>query len=324
MNLGEILDRTFQIFRSRFLVLVVIAAIPSFIVMCIELADVFWLHSHSLVHPFRQPGIFLWNFAVWLAFYHIASVLTFLSFPGQIHQVSSAVLGNKSSIRASFRFTAERWRSYLWIVVLKLLAMMVIPELLVAGLIAGTALIVDKAEGLNGGPDFPIFLIVALPTAGGIVAFLWLGACLSLAVPAGALENISGVNTLRRSWMLTRGSRLRILTAFLLSYVFGWIVLSGVQLAFRWAVFYVHSGPPFGMVGQRAYLAAFYLVYAATSALIAPIYPIAVTLIYYDQRIRHEGYDIERMMEAAGLNTPATLPASEPATTHVGVEEAQA
>jgi len=38
------------------------------------------------------------------------------------------------------------------------------------------------------------------------------------------------------------------------------------------------------------------------------LYPIAVTLFYYDQRIRHEGYDIERMMDAAGLN-PSSLPA---------------
>jgi hypothetical protein len=32
------------------------------------------------------------------------------------------------------------------------------------------------------------------------------------------------------------------------------------------------------------------------------------TLIEYDQRIRLEGYDIERMMQAAGMNAPLTLP----------------
>jgi hypothetical protein len=34
-----------------------------------------------------------------------------------------------------------------------------------------------------------------------------------------------------------------------------------------------------------------------------PLYPIAVTLLYYDQRSRKEGYDVEVMMEAAGLGT---------------------
>jgi len=38
-----------------------------------------------------------------------------------------------------------------------------------------------------------------------------------------------------------------------------------------------------------------------SNALIGPIYAIGLTLFYYDQRIRKEGYDIEWMMQAAGL-----------------------
>jgi hypothetical protein len=38
---------------------------------------------------------------------------------------------------------------------------------------------------------------------------------------------------------------------------------------------------------------------------------IAVTLFYYDQRIRYEGYDIERMMDAAGLNAPTASRSTE-------------
>jgi hypothetical protein len=34
---------------------------------------------------------------------------------------------------------------------------------------------------------------------------------------------------------------------------------------------------------------------------IGPIYPIAITLLYYDQRIRHEAFDLEQMMKAAGM-----------------------
>jgi hypothetical protein len=33
---------------------------------------------------------------------------------------------------------------------------------------------------------------------------------------------------------------------------------------------------------------------------------IVATLIHYDQRIRREGYDVEWMMRAAGLDAPAT------------------
>jgi len=44
------------------------------------------------------------------------------------------------------------------------------------------------------------------------------------------------------------------------------------------------------------------------SILTAPLFPIAITLIYYDQRIRLEGFDVEWMMlqagYAPGMNAP--------------------
>jgi hypothetical protein len=47
----------------------------------------------------------------------------------------------------------------------------------------------------------------------------------------------------------------------------------------------------------------------ALATLFGPIYPIALTLFYYDQRMRREGYDIERLMDAAGLQAPPPAPA---------------
>jgi len=51
---------------------------------------------------------------------------------------------------------------------------------------------------------------------------------------------------------------------------------------------------------------------------------VALTLFYYDQRIRHEGYDIERMMDSAGLNAPATPPSGEAQSAPAGAVEGQA
>jgi hypothetical protein len=45
-------------------------------------------------------------------------------------------------------------------------------------------------------------------------------------------------------------------------------------------------------------------------ALIKPIYGIALMLFYYDQRIRLEGYDIEWMMQQAGLVAPIAIEAA--------------
>ncbi len=45
-----------------------------------------------------------------------------------------------------------------------------------------------------------------------------------------------------------------------------------------------------------------------TNTLIGPIYSTGLTLFYYDQRIRKEGFDIEWMMQAAGLTSQPRLP----------------
>jgi hypothetical protein len=44
-----------------------------------------------------------------------------------------------------------------------------------------------------------------------------------------------------------------------------------------------------------------------TTTFLGPIYATGITLLYYDQRVRKEGFDIEWMMQAAGLTVPAPV-----------------
>jgi hypothetical protein len=113
MGLGEILDRTFQIYRARFWAVALIAAMPVFAMELIQFVDSTWLHVHSLVHPFRQPGIFLWNFVIGLAYYHVSLVFSGLAFPAVVKLTSSSLLGEECTIISSLRFAVVRWQSYL-------------------------------------------------------------------------------------------------------------------------------------------------------------------------------------------------------------------
>jgi hypothetical protein len=58
---------------------------------------------------------------------------------------------------------------------------------------------------------------------------------------------------------------------------------------------------------QAANVVMIFIIYGASfavQALTRPIYGIALTLFYYDQRIRQEGFDIEWLMHRAGLVAP--------------------
>jgi hypothetical protein len=60
-----------------------------------------------------------------------------------------------------------------------------------------------------------------------------------------------------------------------------------------------------------------------TTTFLSPIGAAGVTLFYYDQRVRKEGYDIEWMMQAAGLtvpNPPAAPASSEAVAAQEGAE----
>jgi hypothetical protein len=113
---------------------------------------------------------------------------------------------------------------------------------------------------------------------------------------------------LKRSIELSKGARGRV---FVLGLLVGAVrLILGVVLGFPFIAFaFKHPGHalPIGLMAMQQ-LAAF-----VVNTLIGPIYATGLTLFYYDQRIRKEGYDIEWMMQAAGLTPQAELPAPEEA-----------
>jgi hypothetical protein len=307
LNLGEILDRTFQIYRVRFLAFVCVAALPALAMRGIHLADTTWLKVHSLFRPVWTPGVYMWNFVVALGFYHIAGLLGLLAEPAHFKLASGPILDQECSLGSSLRFAAARWQGYLWIAFLKLASQLIIPELIAFGLLIAQIGLADAA-GINDFTGLPSLVFLIVPVLAGCCLFAWLGACLSLAVPAAAAEKLKGFSALRRSWLLTRQARGRIFLTWLSIVIISWILLWAFQFLLRLAFSLIADANHSPLLTRTSYFPAYYVLNTGFAILIGPVYPIAVTLFYYDQRIRHEGYDIERMMEEAGMTAPSTPP----------------
>jgi len=319
MNLGEILDRTVQIYRERFLAFVGLAALPALAMTVIQLAGESWFHVSSTGHA-KGGHALGWSAVESLGLYHISAFLSLLVMPALVQLASSVVLSEKSSMRLALNFNVARWRSYLWIVVLKLSAQLLIPEIVGGGLFLAIAVALNAAGAFDksGGQSLlPFFLVV--PFLAGIALFFWIGAFLALTIPCGALETIAGTKALRRSWTLSRDSRVRIMIAWALVATISLILMLVLNLVWRGVFAFGARVHLSWMIGNPLYPKT--ILYFAAAALIGPIYPIALTLFYYDQRMRREGYDIERMMEAAGMTASQTLPAQEAAP---AVEDASA
>jgi hypothetical protein len=324
-NLGEILDSTFQIYRSKLFAFTGIAAIPVLTIELIQFVDSTWLHVRSFVQPgLTKSGLIFWNFVVGLGFYHISTLLGLLLFPAFINLTSTSIFDESVSFCSSLHFAFIRWARYFWIAILKMLAVLVIPELLAVGLLISEALIAI-ATGMQKGPKgFEAVLVFLVPVFTGIILFLWLGACFSLSFPAAALEQLKGVRALRRSWALTKGTRTRIWFIWLAIYVSMWVLTWGLEFLLGKLMYFIGIELHIADAMRNLYGPAVYVLVTAIYILLFPIFPITLTLIYYDQRIRREGYDVEKMMESAGLTAPATLPVEGNPITPGTEEEVQA
>jgi len=154
-------------------------------------------------------------------------------------------------------------------------------------------------------------MVVSLWFAAGFVAFLWVGSSLSLAIPCAALEELRAVRAIRRSWILSRGSRVRIAFTWVALAIASWMLqvssLSLLRLVIVWIVRFTHER----WIFYSLYPVMLETLNTSLTAIVGPIYPIALTLFYYDQRIRREGYDIERLMDAAGMSPQIALPAED-------------
>jgi Membrane domain of glycerophosphoryl diester phosphodiesterase len=314
MNLGEILDRTFQIYRSRFLAFTGIAAIPVLAMEFVEVIDRTWLHAHSLFQPSGQPETLMWNFVIGLGFYHLLCLFGGLVEPASVKLATGLILGEKCSTVSSLRFASARWRSYLWIAFLKMSIVLVLPELVLVALGICAVFLADAGGLLSQEMKWTLPLLSALVILVAFALFLWLGACLSLAIPAAALEDLSGFRSLRRSWALTKGTRARIWFTWLAIFVTSWVLAWGLEFLLGQFMHFAGGVLHLANAMRHLYARTVFVLITAFDALVGPIGPIALTLFYYDQRIRREGYDIEQMMAAAGLNPTALPTADAPAT----------
>ncbi|HEV2911826.1 MAG TPA: hypothetical protein VGX92_00800 [Pyrinomonadaceae bacterium] len=123
-----------------------------------------------------------------------------------------------------------------------------------------------------------------------------------------------------RSSSLARGNVRRLIAMFLFTWFASWSALMILIIPLGWYGFLNGINPlPFDAANWPAWYAIGYnVVGQSSSILLAPIWMLGLSLLYVDERVRHEGYDIELMaarglgempVETGGQNTLPYIPA---------------
>jgi len=114
-----------------------------------------------------------------------------------------------------------------------------------------------------------------------------------LVAPVVMIEGLKQAREIRhRSWGLVKGYRGKVFLVFVVIFVIEFLLQAGVGLMTR-----VSLG-----TGNSAYVSS--ILNSAVTILLSPVSAIAVTLLYYDFRIRKEGFDLEMLSRSVG--GPAT------------------
>lgn len=339
LRLGEILDRTAQIYRSRFLLFLGIATIPA-ATMFVFFAGLVGLFGW--IGPKVSEGPTAANSMVWAGIIGLALLLvpatvgsTALGEAAISDAAARSFLGHPITIRTSYKTAWRRGWRYVGILVLQGVVIFVGP-MFVFGIVLGV-MIATKVSGYATSDPSPLFggLLFSMFLLFGAIA-VWMLLRLCLAFPASVVEQTNAWSALKRSTRLSEATKGRILVLYILGVLLNQILAWAVVFP---AIILLALIP--GLQGQAHARAAgtfmtfaFYGAMFVVRALTKPVYGIGLTLFYFDQRIRKEGFDIEWMMQQAGMvvappiasvpNRAADVSANAPATDRVATEIAEA
>jgi hypothetical protein len=129
-----------------------------------------------------------------------------------------------------------------------------------------------------------------------IVPGVLLGLRWALVVPAAVIERTTLGESMARSSQLTGGNRGRIFVIFLLYFVLSMVLSSLWQIpVFVAAIMAGRAGGNPGALPLWAQLLAPIGGYV-TGCLVTPLLTISLALVYYDERVRKEAFDLDHMM----------------------------
>jgi hypothetical protein len=147
---------------------------------------------------------------------------------------------------------------------------------------------------------------LALAFVALIVPGIWLFVAWSLAVPVLLFERVGASEALRRSFGLVRNRWWPICGALVVGYLLASIVGAIVQL--------IPTGIAAAVAGDSTVAAAVAAVIGGTisSMISTPFTAAVITLLYFDQRVRKEGFDLQLLAEGLGRERDPDAPLPEP------------
>lgn len=272
MTLGEVLDRTFSLYKGNFWLFAGIVAIPYLVIVIFG-----FFYSSALVSALPTTatpetsaafGQLLGATLAGTALFALIYLCVFAAAQAAtVVAVSDLYLGRQASLHESYARVGGRITTVLVVMVL-------------------------------------VFVMIGLGMFLFIVPGIWVACRTAVAVPSATLENTGVGKSIWRSMRLTKGYSLEIFAVFVLTLFLAVVCSIVFHLPILLAMgspLQPHALPLWLRVadGLSSWLAG---------VIVAPIGTIAFSLIYYNLRIRKEAFDLEQLISSLEPDSSPTSP----------------
>lgn len=305
LGLGEMLDRTFTLYRTHFWLFIGVMALPQAIRATV---DVFAARAFSTLPIFgptapTDPRKVLDALRVTagssILFGFIAFFIYGLAIGATTYCVADVYQKRAVSIRLVYQQVAKRAWGLIGLFILLLIVCAAIYFAIVFaaiffGVLAGRglAIISPVVAGL-----FMFISVIA-----GIILGAWLLMRFAVSLPVLLVEEKGVIESMSRSGTLTQGSRGRIFAALVVI----WFIVLGVTAVFTM----IPSAYTMLSVMRGGHIPMWALVSNAilggvAGTITGPFLAITLAVIYFDLRIRKEAFDLESLL---AVPAPAAVP----------------
>jgi hypothetical protein len=262
MTLGEVLDRTFTLYREHFLLFVGIAALPNLVMLLFRFGALLFMRATAAgaAPKFSSPGMLGGIVAGAFGSAILLMILVGITQAATISAVSELFLGRETNVRDAYSNAKGHILTVIGIMILTGLATFI---------------------GL-------IFLIIP-----GI----YLACRLAVSVPVSVVESDSPVSSMERSMELTKGYAGQMFLLFLLVVALTYVMAIILQFPVMFFTITAAMAKHEVSTGVMAYS---YIADFVSQAVVGPIGTISAALMYYNLRVRKEGFDIQHLMNSLG------------------------
>lgn len=306
---GDLIDRAVRFYRKNFATFIMVAAPPVLIGTAVSVVWTFvarrYFYQGNEADMFENFAyyVFVWLGTMLIWFTETVATLAVMGGASR-NFVRHLLFGERITFRETYKSLWRRLGALISAsLAITLILTFVCGGILYFGLTVGTIVVLISIGVLASAP--PLAFIVSM-VLGLAIAFLTLWLFFLVAsrfayVPQSiTVEGLGVFSAIARSAALASGNVKRFTALFVFTTVAIYSALAILYIPLAWYAWY--DGVDFleVFIVDRDFIPAWYqiasqLISQLSLILLSPVWMVGLCLLYVDERVRHEGYDIELM-----------------------------